>query len=182
MKKKDRPLKYFLRLTTLIRHKKQPLLNRLAIRVGKMRKNVRHSQVPSSDIEKRPKRGINTLDCCQLTAPPTHTINKEFCPQSLHGESIYVTAPTNRNPTQRWHLNFSLLVSLSSILLYFVSLPSIFLFARLLLMCIWCYVVFTHFIVAPNSLPFWRIMTCVNILSQILNSQILQSCCFIAYH
>ena len=91
-----------------------------------MRKNARHPQVPSSDIEKLPKRDINTLDCCQLTAPPTHTINKEFCPRSLHGESIYVIPPTNRNPTQRWHLNFSLLVSLTFILLYFLSLPSFF--------------------------------------------------------
>ena len=41
-----------------------------------MRKYARHPQVPSSDIEKRPKRDINTLYCCKLTAPPTHPINK----------------------------------------------------------------------------------------------------------
>ena len=61
MMTKDLPLKYFIRLTTLVRHKKQPQLNRLAIRVGELRKNARRPQVPSSDIEKRPKRIINTL-------------------------------------------------------------------------------------------------------------------------
>jgi len=136
--------------------------------MGDMRKYERHPQVSSSDFEKRPKRGINTLYYCKLTAPPTHPINKEFCSRSLHGESIYVIAPSNRNTTQWWHLNFSLLVLLTSILLYFLSPPSLFLFARQLLMCVWCYVVFTHFILAPNSLPFWRIVTCANILLQIL--------------